>query len=424
MKHIPFWVDDYPRPDNLTSDLPAECDVAIVGSGLTGISAAVRLAEGGRSVAVMDQGEIASGASSMNGGMVSPDVKAGIRTVYDKYGPDLAHEMWEATERSVDIVIDLTEKYGLDSRITRGGMVGLGMRADALEKLKQSNAWYRETFGVDWELLDRNRIHEVVGETDAFTCGYFEPEGIGIQPAGFVFGLARTAAERGASLVPNCAVESVRRIGAGFEVTTSRGNLIAGEVVVATNGYTTSRPLPELAKRIVSIGSYIIVTEPLPEPEAKAIFPTDAMTHTRKRLLNYMRRTHDNRILLGGRRNLHPDLDLEESAQDLHRRLLEFWPVLEGKEITHAWGGRLGVTFDLLPHMGQIDGVWYALGYGGHGVGLSTLMGHELAGMLLGEDRPSVFTKVPHPTRFYYQGSPWFLTPASVLYQTLDRVGR
>jgi glycine/D-amino acid oxidase-like deaminating enzyme len=92
--------------------------------------------------------------------------------------------------------------------------------------------------------------------------------------------------------------------------------------------------------------------------------------------------------------------------------------------ISHVWGGKLGIPFDLVPHMGQVDGAWYALGYAGHGVGLSTLMGHELGGMLLGEEPPSVFTKVPHPTRFYYRGRPWFLTPASWLYRALDRLGR
>ena len=104
--------------------------------------------------------------------------------------------------------------------------------------------------------------------------------------------------------------------------------------------------------------------------------------------------------------------------------MIEFWPTLEDKEITHVWGGKLGVPFDLIPHMGQLDGVWYAMGYGGHGVGLSTLLGHDLAGMLLGEDPPSVFTRIPDRGRFYYRGSPWFLTPASVLYRTLDRIGK
>ncbi len=394
----------------------------IVGSGLTGLSAALRLARGGRTVVVVDAGEIASGASCMNGGMVSPDIKAGIKVIFAEHGPELGREMWEATVRSVDIVSDLAASESIDAQIVRGGMAALGVGQGAQSKFEKSVAWYRENVGVDWEVLGPDRVGEIVGG-DHFTTALFEPEGIGIQPARFVFGLAERAAGVGAALVANCRATAFERQGAGFQVTTSKGTVRAGDVVLATNGYTTAEPSPELARRVVPVGSYIIVTEPLGE-RAAAVFPRGSMTYTKKRLLNYMRRTPDDRILIGGRRNLHPGLDLEESAADLQRQLLGYFPDLEGVPITHVWGGKLAVPFDLVPHMGQIDGAWYALGYAGHGVGLSTLMGHELGGMLLGEERPSVFTKVPHPKRFYYRGNSWFLTPASILYRTLDRINR
>lgn len=422
MKQAPFWVEEYPRPGDITSELPTESDVLIVGSGLTGLSAALRLARSGRTVTVVDTAEIASGASSINGGMVSPDIKAGIKFIFDRYGPDLGQEMWQATVRSVDIVSDLARSESIDARITRGGMAALGTGHGARRRFEESVAWYRSTVGVDWEVLGPHRVREVVGESP-FTTALFEPEGMGIQPARFAFGLAERAARAGARLVERCEATSFHREGAGFKVETRAGTVRVGDVVLATNGYTTARPSPELARRIVGVGSYIIVTEPLGE-RAEAIFPGGAMTYTKKRLLNYMRRTPDDRILIGGRRNLHTGLDLEESAAALHRQLIGFFPQLEGVGITHVWGGKLGVPFDLVPHMGQVDGAWYALGYAGHGVGLSTLMGHELGGMLLGEDPPSVFTKVPHPTRFYYRGKPWFLTPASILYRALDRLNR
>jgi glycine/D-amino acid oxidase-like deaminating enzyme len=180
-----------------------------------------------------------------------------------------------------------------------------------------------------------------------------------------------------------------------------------------------------MARLIVPVGSYIIVTEPLGEDLASRIFPLGSMSYTKKRLLHYMRRTPDDRILIGGRRNLHTGLDLDESAADLHESLLRYFPELVGYEVTHSWGGKLAVPFDLIPHIGQVDGAWYALGYAGHGVGLATQLGHDLAGMILGEDPPSIFSQVPHDGRFYYNGaSTWFLTPASILYRTLDRLGR
>jgi glycine/D-amino acid oxidase-like deaminating enzyme len=423
VKHIPFWVDDHPRPAGLVADLPRETDHLIVGSGLTGLAAALRLAGSGSRVTVLDAGEIASGASSINGGMVSPDVKAGIRTIYKRYGPELGREMWEATVRSVDIIDELDRTHDLGAVVARGGMTGLALHESDLGHFRENVEWYRVNLGTEWQVLDREQLAGVVAGS-MFKSGFHEPEGIGVHPARLSFGLAGAARNGGVTLVANCAARLITRDRTGFTVDTARGPIRSGAVVIATNGYTTAEPVPELARKIVSVGSYIIVTEPLAESEAKEIFPTNSMSYTKRRLLNYMRRTHDHRILIGGRRNLRADLDLDASAAALRRRMLEFWPGLESAQITHVWSGKLGVPFDLTPHIGRVDGVWYAMGYAGHGVGLAALLGHDLAGMLLGETAPSVFSKIDHKGRFYHWGHPWFLGPASILYKTLDRLGR
>lgn len=419
-----MWVEDHPRPPGLTSDLPAQTDFLVVGSGLTGLSTALRLAEAGREVAVIDLGEIAGGASSINGGMVSPDVKAGIRAVLHAHGPQIADEMWAATVRSVELVRQLSSRPGIDALTHQGGLAALGWTRRQHAQLSHMVSWYRDRFSVDWEILEGPEVQRVVGG-DYFNVALYEPEGIGIHPARLSFGLAAELVRRGGLLIDHCQATSVGKSGAGFEVDTSKGAVRTGQVVLATNGYTGRAPSRDLARRVVPVGSYIIVTEPLAAPRAETILPGGVMAYTRRRLLNYMRRTPDDRILLGGRRNLHPGLDLAESASDLTRKLLTFWPELSDVEITHVWGGRLGVPFDLTPHIGRVDGAWYALGYAGHGVGLAVQLGHELAGMLLGEDPPSVFSRIPHHGRFYYRGGfPWFLTPASYLYRVLDRLGR
>jgi glycine/D-amino acid oxidase-like deaminating enzyme len=421
VKTVPFWVDDSPRPEGLPSDLPAETEYLIVGSGFTGLTCALRLAEAGREVTVIDAGEIASGASSVNGGMVSPDVKAGMRAVMTSFGPEVASEVWASTVRATELVRELARRF--DALVSEAGLAALGTGERHLKVFAEMARWYGENFGTEWEVLGPARVGEVVGG-DHFQAAMFEPEGFGVQPAKLAFGLAKAGKDTGAVLVDRCEVTGMEDDQSGTAVVTEKGTIRTGTVILATNGYTTHRPSPTLAQKVVSIGSYIIVTEPLRAERAGTIFPTGAMAYTKRRLLNYMRRTPDDRILLGGRRNLRPDLDLSQSAHDLRRQLLTYWPKLEDVEITHVWGGRLGVTFDLLPHIGRADGAWYVLGYGGHGVALSTGLGHELAGMLLGEDPPSVFSRIPHPKRFYYRGGKaWFLTPASVLYRILDRVG-
>jgi glycine/D-amino acid oxidase-like deaminating enzyme len=423
VKHVPFWVDDHPRPEGLTTRLPAQTDYRVVGSGLTGLSTALRLSVAGEAVTVVDAGELAGGASAINGGMVSPDVKAGVDEIYRVFEPEVGHAMWESTVRSVELVRDYATRPGVDAITHDAGVAALGRGASARRVFERTVELYRKTFGAAWQLVDNEHIDSIVGG-DRFDVAMYEPEGFGVHPARLVFGLAREVQREGVPLVDHCSVLSVEKERTGFTVETSRGIVRAGDVILATNGYTTRQPSRELARRIVPVGSYIIATERLGEERAARIFPSGAMTYTRKRLLHYMRRTHDDRILLGGRRSLHTGLDLDESARDLRKTLTAYWPELDDVAISHVWGGRLAVPFDLTPHIGRVDGMWYALGYAGHGVGLSCQLGHELAGMLLGEDPPSVYSRIPHRTRFYHRGgTPWFLTPAACLHRVLDRMG-
>lgn len=423
MKLVPFWVDDHPRPDGISGELPASVEYLIVGSGLTAMSAATRLHAAGKEVAIVEARELAGGASSINGGMVSPDVKAGVTAVESAYGPKVADEMWESTVRSVELVRSYATRPGIDALTHDGGMAAVGRGKRDLEAFEAQAERYRHRFGVDWRVYGPSEVGEVVGG-DHFNVAMFEPEGFGVHPARLSFGLARDLASGGVPLIDHCHVSSLEPSRGGMRATTTKGVVDAREVVLATNGYTTGQPSSKLSRLVVPIGSYIITTEPIGTGAADRIFPGGAMTYTKKRLLNYMRRTHDNRILLGGRRSLHTDLDLHQSAADLRRALVTFWPELEDVEISHVWGGKLGIPFDLIPHIGKVDGAWYALGYAGHGVGLSCQLGYELAGMLLDEDPPSVYSKTKHDGRFYYSGKrAWFLTPASVLYRTLDRFG-
>jgi len=423
VKQTPLWVEDHPRPEGLTTDLPTETDYLIVGSGLTGLSAAMRLAQSGKNVSVIDAGEIAGGASAINAGMVSPDVKAGVKSVFERYGPEIGRAMWVSTVRSVELVRDLATRPGINALVHDNGVAALGRGPKQRANLETDAEWYREKLGVDWEILAQQDVGKVVGG-EYFDVALYEPEGFGVHPARLVFGMARAVRDAGALLVDNCEAFAIEIGPAGFRVKTTKGAIATGHVIIATNGYTTPRPSKELSRLIVPIGSYIIATEPIGPARAEQIFPGGTMTYTRRRLLNYMRRTHDDRILLGGRRSLHTDLDLQESGDDLRRALIKYWPELSDVAITHVWGGKLGIPFDLTPHIGRVDGAWYAMGYAGHGVGLSCQLGYELAGMLLREDPPSVYSRIRHEGRFYYSGkNAWFLTPASYLYRVLDKIG-
>ena len=193
---------------------------------------------------------------------------------------------------------------------------------------------------------------------------------------------------------------------------------------MATNGYTPRSLVPGIRRQVVPIGSYMVATVPLPDETLDRIMPGNRVYWTQRRFLNYFRRSEDNRLLFGGRPDMSPNLDLDQVADAMSASIATMFPEIAGVELTHVWGGRLAATFDLLPHLGRIDDIWYALGYGGHGVSLATYLGTEAGGLIGGAIDDSPFLGLPQPTRFYYRGTPWFLTPGGMMFRALDRIGR
>jgi glycine/D-amino acid oxidase-like deaminating enzyme len=421
----PFWRDDAPRPADLevAESPPPEADVVVVGAGYTGLNAARELLAAGRSVVVVDAGAVGAGASSVNGGMVNYGLKASTAKVYDTYGPALGREFWDASLASLDLVEKVVHDEGIDCDYFRGGAGELGYRDRDVEAFTRKATWLHETVGFEMEVIGPDRVRQVA-DSAAFRGAIVDRVGAGLQPAKYVLGLGRAVARRGGAIVENARVTEVRSHGGGHEVVTAKGPVRAGAVLLATNGYTEGRPLPELRRLVVPLGSYIVVTEPLPHAQAERLIPGGRMLWTARRFLNYFRRTADDRILMGGRQNLSTSLDLVESAGFLRAATAAIFPELADVTYTHSWSGKLGITFDLMPHIGRIDGVWYALGYGGHGVGISTLVGAEVGRMIAGTQTRSPFAEITHPTRFYYRERTWFLPFAAVWYRFLDRIGR
>jgi glycine/D-amino acid oxidase-like deaminating enzyme len=168
----------------------------------------------------------------------------------------------------------------------------------------------------------------------------------------------------------------------------------------------------------------MVATVPIPDETLARILPGDHLFWTQRRFLNYFR-IDDGRLLMGGRPSMSPTLDVEETATAMSATITHLFPELEGIELTHTWGGKLAATFDLLPHLGRTtSGIWYALGYGGHGLSLATYLGTEVGGLIGGAVDDSPLLGLPHPTRFYYRGTPWFLSAGGVLFRNLDRIGR
>ncbi len=281
-------------------------------------------------------------------------------------------------------------------------------------------------FSHKLRIIPRRELPAEIGSAIYFG-GMVDETSAGVNPARYVSGLASSALKAGAFIYENARVQQISQnsqsAAGGFEIKTSRGNISAREVLVATSGYTSSAT-PVLRKKIIPIGSYIIATEQLPESLAKELSPRNRMIYDSKHYLYYYRLTPDNRILFGGRAAFFPETKdtIRRSAEILRRGMIEVYPQLRDTKIAFAWGGTVDFCFDTMPHAGQLDGVHYALGYAGHGVAMATYLGAKMAEKIFGSSDEIPYASIPFPGAplGLYNGTPWFLPFAGAYYKVLD----
>ena len=423
MQKSPLWTDQFSRPNNIiTSDSPsAETDIAIVGSGYTGLCAARILKKNGASVTVLDRNTIGWGASSRNGGMATPGLKQGIQKIHKIYGEKLAHEFWKISVDAIDLIDEIVTEHSIDCDWERNGHASLATKPSHAPRLKEYGSWLEKEFGHYQKYIPKHQIQDEIGSNTYYGALTDEISG-GLHPSKYVFGLASAVSNLGVQLCENTAVTKIENNDSNnFKLITSKGDINAKKVIIATNGYT-DRLVPKLKPLIFPVGSYIVVTEPLTNELQNIINPKRRMYYDSKWFLNYFRLTPDGRMLWGGRNDLSTDLDLDDSAKRLSKELYTVFPELKDIPITHTWTGKLGITFDLMPHIGKTNGIYYAFGYGGHGLSIATYLGTEIGLMLAGKKDRSPFMEIPHQTTFFYRNRPWFIPFAARYFRFLDWV--
>lgn len=420
----PFWWDTLNQSSLARPTWPTKVDVAIIGGGLTGLSAARALAKRGTSVAVLEAESFGWGASSRNGGMVLPGLKLGVGAVTAKYGRELAQRMYAASVEAVDCVEQVVREEKIACDFERVGHLYLAYKPAHFERLAHSAEVLRRDFKRPVRLVPKSELQDEIA-SPLYHGGLVDETSAGVNPARYVAGLAEAASRAGAAIFDGARVTRLERAGTTFKVQTPLGELQARAVFVATSGYTG--PLtPALRKLVIPIGSYIIATEPLTESVARGVSPRRRMMYDSKNFLYYFRLTPDKRMLFGGRAVFGQDTPstIRESAAILERGMLEVYPQLRGVKVEYAWGGLTDFAFDMMPHTGERDGVYYALGYAGHGVALATYLGAQVAGRILGEPTDNPFDNLPAPGAplGLYNGVPWFLPFAGWWYKFLDWV--
>lgn len=420
-----YWHTTVQMPDDSRlSPLPEKVDVAILGGGYTGLSAARTLAKQGVSVAVLEANTIGWGASSRNGGMVLTGLKLGMGTVMKKYGRDIAKKLFQCSLDSIDAVEQLVKEENIDCGFTRSGHLLTANKPKHYDALQEEAEFMEKEFNHRLRLIPRAEQRAEIG-SDLYHGALLDGCSGGLNPAQYVAGLARAAQDAGAALHARARVTSIGRGGNAFRVTTQRGALSAKSVLVGTSGYTGSAT-PALQKKIIPIGSFIIATERLTDKLVNELIPNNRMIFDYKHYLNYFR-LWDNRMIFGGRAAFFPETSstVQRSAEILRREMIQVYPQLKDVTVEYVWGGTLDFAFDMMTHVGEIDGLYYSLGYAGHGVAMATYLGQTVAeSMLKGTIKEHPFNLFPFPSAplRLYNGFPWFLPFAGAWHKILDWV--
>jgi len=419
-KNTPYWWERTPRPVIKEIELPKETEVAVIGSGYTGLCTAIQTSRNGLDTVVLDAQDAGWGGSSRNGGQVSTSLKPSFQELSRKYGEEPARELLKEGINSLKWIGDFIKEEKIDCDFKRAGRF-YGAHSQAQFKLLEKRIREQtEGLEMDVDLISKSQQHTEIG-SDFYHGGIVHPYHASLDPARFHQGLLERALTGGTQIKTKCAVKKIENKGGVFLLHTDAGTMTARQVVVATNGYTGTAT-PWHRRRVIPIGSYIIATESLEEDLIDELIPKDRVISDTRKLVVYYRASPDRKcILFGGRVSLN-ETDPEKSVKPLHIQLTKIFPQLAETKISHSWMGFVGYTFDHMPHTGNQEGVHYAMGYCGSGVSLSsyfgTKLGQRISGLIQGN---TVLTELQFQTRPFYSGDPWFLAPSILYYRLLDR---
>ena len=419
-KLTPLWWDHVPRPALPEAALPATVDVLVIGAGYTGLHAALQTARGGRSTLVIDAEDAGWGCSTRNGGQVSTSIKPGYDELARRHGPQRAFDILREGQKSLAWIADFIGKEGIDCDFGQVGRFHAAHNAAQYEALATKVTQQPKGLEVRAHVVTRSEQRSELG-SDAYWGGVVYEQHCSVHPARYHQGLLERALAAGVQMAPRCPASAIDKQGQRFQVRTARGSVVARNVVVATNGYT-GRLTPWLQRRVIPIGSYMIATDPLPDGMMDYLIPKNRIVSDTRKVVYYYRSSPDRQRILFGGRVSHRETDPRVSGPKLHADMVKLFPELASVRISHSWCGFVAYTFDELMHLGQHDGLHYAMGYCGAGVGTASYFGMRIGQQVLGlQEGRTALDDLAFQTRPLYTGNPWFLAPSVAYYRWRDR---
>lgn len=423
MKYVSYWHDTAPAfAGAMQGPVDGHYDVAVIGGGFTGLGAARQLAKAGAKVVVLEAERVGWGASGRNGGHLNNGLAHSYLAAKAELGKERAIALYKALDASIDTLEALIAEEGIDCNFRRAGKLKLASKPQHFETIARNFEAVNAEVDADTDLLGADELKDEVGAP--FFGAMLSKKSAMMHMGRYVVGLADAATRHGATIFEHAAVTDHRRAGGRHGLTTARGSVTADQVLVATGAYTPSI-FGYFRRRIIAVGSFIIATRPLTAAEIAATMPGNRTCVTSMNIGNYFRLSPDNRLIFGGRARFSATSDQRSDAKSgaiLRASLAEIFPQLANVELDYCWGGLVDMTKDRFPRAGYHDGVWYAMGYSGHGAQLSTHLGMIIADAILDRPDRNPLEGLDWPAVPGHFGKPWFLPLVGMYYKMLDRI--
>ena len=387
-------VNAFGSKDTLEED--TEVDVCIIGGGLTGVSSAFHLAKKGFSVAICEARLIGWGASGRNGGQLGNGMRKDQFEIEKKLGIDHAKELWKLGLESVQTTLDLINKYKIDCNIQKGVMSAGCFKNDIKDFEFEKNHLEKNYNYSDLKLIEKNSIKDEIN-SDMYFSGLINNGSYHINSLKFLIGLANQLKKLNVKIFENTPVNKIENKKDYIIVHSNSKQIKSHKVVVGCNGYL-DKLLGGVRNKFMPINNYVVATEPIGENKAKNIIKNNFAVCDTRFILDYYRFTEDWRLLFGAGET-YTSTFMHNSEDFVRNRMIKVFPILSNVKIDFSWGGTLAITTNRLPHFGELynNKLFFAHGYSGHGLALSTLAGKLISEKISGEsERFNLFSKIRH----------------------------
>ena len=412
----PYWWEGATWSD-LNDPLPDRADLVVIGAGYTGLSAAIAAHDAGARVVVVDAIQPGHGASTRNGGMFGAPPRLSWDELNRHFDAETANGVFGEAPETMAFVRALIDRENIDCDFQETGRLQLAWTQSHFKSQQTLAKALTEKTDVPAQIIPPAALRDHI-TTPHYSGGLYFPDHCALHPRKFHDGLLRAVMNRDIPVIADCPVTQTAQTGGRHQITTTKGSIDAGHVVMATNGYTTAQHR-WFSRRVFPLPSYLIATEPLSPNLIRELAPGGRMMVETRARHSYFRISPDGtRILWGGRASM-VHLDIETAAQRLFDTMCEVWPDLSDTRVSHAWSGNTGFSFLQMPHVGVHNGVHFAMGYSGSGTVMAPYLGAKAAYRALGDPRgDTAYANTRFQPRWFHAGGkPHFLHAADQWYR-------